>query len=283
MLAAFRQGLSDFGYVEGRNVAIEFRWAGGEYNRLPALASELVGRKVAAIVASGGPHTARAAKAATASIPIIFISGDDPVAEGLVASFNRPGGNLTGVSTMLRPLEAKHIGLLRDLVPNAAVMAMLVNPNDPRSTTQISNLQGAARQLPQAPVILRASTPDQIDAAFARIAPERVGALVVSTGAFFVTHANRVVALAARHAVPTIYPRREYVEVGGLMSYGSSTAESYRYLGNYAGRVLKGEKPADLPVQIASKFELVINMKTVKALGLTVPSGIHSILDEVIE
>jgi putative ABC transport system substrate-binding protein len=283
MLAAFRQGLSDAGYVEGRDVRIELRWAGGEYSRLPALVDELVRRRVAVIATGGGAIPARAAKAATATVPIVFVSGDDPVAEGLVASFNRPGGNLTGVTSMLRAIAAKSIGLLSDLVPNAAAVAMLVNPNDGRSAVQISDMQAAARQLAQPLVVLRAGTVDEIDAAFGRLVGERAGGLVVSVGAFFVTHAHRIVALAARHAIPTIYPRREYVETGGLMSYGSSTAESYRLLGNYAGRILKGEKAADLPIQIATKFELVVNMKTVKALGITIPSGIHSIIDEVIE
>jgi putative ABC transport system substrate-binding protein len=282
MLIPFRQGLNDTGLVDDKDVAIEFHWARGDYSRLRALAEELVRRKIAVIVTTGGNATALAAKAATATIPIVSVTGSDPVAAGLIASFNRPGGNLTGVVSLLSALEAKKVGLLRDLAPNA-VIALLVNPNEPAAAAQVSEAQAATRALSQPLVVLQASIPSEIDAAFARFVEQRVGALLVPSGPFFVTQADRLVALAARHALPTIYPRREFVEAGGLMSYGSSTAESYRQLGHYAGRVLKGEKPADLPMQVSTKFELVINMKTVKALGLAIPSGIHSIVDEVIE
>ncbi len=283
MVVAFRQGLNDFGYVEGRNVTIEYHWARGEYDRVPALAAELVRRNVAVIVTSGGEIAALAAKAATTTIPIVFTAGGDPVQAGLVASFNRPGGNLTGVTSMMSSLEAKKLGLLRDLVPTADLMAMLVNPDELRAADQISEVQAAARALSQQLIVLRARTPGEIDAAFAALVQQRAGALLIATGPFFVTQAKHLIALAAHHAIPTIYHRREFVEAGGLISYSSSTAESYRQMGNYAGRILKGEKPADLPIQVSAKFELVINRKTAKSLGLSIPSGIHSIADEVIE
>jgi putative ABC transport system substrate-binding protein len=283
MVAAFREGLAETGYLEGRTVTIEFRWARGQYDRLPDIAQELVRQNVAIIVTSGGEITALAAKAATTTIPIVFNAGGDPVQTGLVASFNRPGGNLTGVSSMLSALAAKKLGLLRELAPGAAVMAILVDHYQPSAAAQISDAQTAARVLSQPLIVLQAGTPSEIEAVFATLAQQRAGALLVSAGPFFTTQANQLVALAARHAIPTIYFRREFVEAGGLMSYASSTADSYRQMGNYTGRILKGEKPADLPIQTPTRFELVINMKTAKTLNLTIPSGIHSIIDEVIE
>ena len=281
-IAAFRQGLSDTGYVEGQNVAIEYRWAEGSYDRLPALAADLVGRKVDLIATSGGPPSARAAKNASSTIPITFIASD-PVELGLVASLARPGGNLTGVSTMLSELTAKRLELLSELVPQAKVIALLVNPNNANAERNIEEVQQAAHvkglQLP----ILKASTEEDIDAAFATLAQLHAGALLVGNDAFFLTRRDQLVALAARHAVPAVYDSREFSASGGLISYAASLTSSYRQLGIYAGKILKGAKPADLPVEQPTKFELVIKLKTAKALGLTVPQSILQRADEVIE
>jgi len=283
MLAAFRQGLSESGYVEGTNVAIEFRWGVGQYHRLKSMAEDLVRRQVAVIVTSGGEITALAAKAATAKIPIVFNVGGDPVRFGLVASLNQPGGNLTGVTSFLFALGTKQIGLLRELVPTAAVIAFLVNPDDPGAESRINDVQAAARTVGQQLSVLRVSTEPDIDAAFATLVQQRAGALLVSAGPFFVTRADQLIALAARHAVPTMYFRRELAVAGGLMSYGSSTAEGYRQMGVYTGRILKGAMPTDLPVVQPTKFELVINLNTAKALGLTVPPSLFARADEIIE
>ena len=282
-LAPFRQGLNETGYVEGKNVAIEFRWGGGEYDRLPGLAEDLVRRRVAVIVTSGGPLSALAAKAATTTIPILFVSRD-PVQDGLVASFSHPGGNVTGVVTLLDS-PTKQLGLLRDLVPNAAIIAALVNPDDINDITGswIKDIQAAARAVAQQLLVLTATTEPHIDTAFATLVEKHAGALVVGVGALFNTHREKLIALAARHAVPTIYFRREFTVAGGLMSYGTSAAETYRQLGIYTGRILKGEKPADLPVVQSSKFEFIINLRTAKTLGLTIPPGLIAIADEVIE
>jgi putative tryptophan/tyrosine transport system substrate-binding protein len=282
-LAPFRQGLNETGYVEGKNVAIEFRWGGGEYDRLPGLAEDLVRRRVAVIVTSGGPLSALAAKAATTTIPILFVSRD-PVQDGLVVSFSHPGGNVTGVVTLLDS-PTKQLGLLRDLVPNAAIIAALVNPDDINDITGswIKDIQAAARAVAQQLLVLTATTEPHIDTAFATLVEKHASALVVGVGAFFNTHREKLIALATRHAVPTIYFRREFAVAGGLMSYGTSAAETYRQLGIYTGRILKGEKPADLPVVQSSKFEFVINLRTAKTLGLTIPPGLIAIADEVIE
>jgi putative ABC transport system substrate-binding protein len=283
LLAAFRQGLSEAGYVDGQNLTIEYRWAEGHYDRFPALAADLVGRSVDLIVAAGGATATRAAKAATSTIPIVFFTGGDPVAAGFVASFARPGGNLTGVNLQLGELTPKRLELLTELVPQARVIALLANSNNANAERVIPDEQAAARakgvQLP----ILSASTQGEIDAAFAKLAGLHADAIVVGDDPFLSQQRVQLVALAAQHAVPAIYPQREFAVAGGLISYAPSFAAAQRLVGVYAGRILKGEKPADLPVEQPTKFELVINLKTAKAIGLTVPASILARADEVIE
>ena len=281
-VAAFRQGLAETGYIEGQNVAIEYRWAEGDYDRLPALAAELVGRKVD-VIAAGSTTAIRAAKSATSTTPIVFFGGGDPVREGLVASLAQPGGNLTGISVMANELMPKRLELLSDLVPQSLLVALLVNPNSSDADPIIRDVREAARTKGLQLHILKAGTAREIDGAFAALVQLHAGGLVVGADAVFDNLREQLVALAARDAVPTIYFAREFVAVGGLISYGTSFTGTWRQVGTYAGKILKGAKPADLPVQQPSKFELVVNLNTAKALGLTVPPSILARADEVIE
>ena len=281
-LNGLRRGLNETGYVEGRNVVIEYRWAGNQADRLPALAVDLVQLRVAVIVAAGPPSTF-AAKAATTSIPIVFGVGADPVQLGLVASLNRPGGNLTGFNVLGGELGAKELALLHELVPSAAMIGFLENPNNPITELTARDVLAAAPVIGLKVQILKASTDREIDAAFVSLVQARTGALLVSGDAFFNSRIEHIVGLAARHALPAMYVLREFVVAGGLMSYGLSLTEEYRQVGLYTGRILKGEKPADLPVMQATKIELAINLKTAKALGLDVPPMLLARADEVIE
>jgi ABC-type uncharacterized transport system substrate-binding protein len=282
LAARFRKGLSEVGYVEGHNAAIEYRWAESRYDQLPQLAADLVIRKVAVIAAAFLP-AALAAKAATSTIPICFVIGSDPVKMGLVSSLNRPSGNATGITFFSALVGAKRLGLLRELVPTASVFALLLNPTNPNAGIVSKDLQTAAQTLGLQIRVLNARTEQEIDSAFATLAQQPVGALVIGPDAFFDSRANQIVSLAARHAVPAMYERREVVAAEGLMSYGASPTEAYHQAGVYTGRILKGEKAADLPVIQSAKFELVINLKTAKTLGIALPSGLLSITDEVIE
>jgi len=283
-LVAFRQGLKEAGYVEGENLAIEYRWAEGQFDRLPALAGELVRRRVAVIAATGGTPSALAAKAATTTIPIVFSVGDDPAKLGLVASLARPGGNATGTNFFVYELGAKRLALLRELVPAAARVAVLANPaNAALTETMLTDVEAAARAISLQMQIVNASTSREIDAAFAGLARERIDVVFVLPDSFFFSRRVQLAQLAARHAVPATYPVRDFAEVGGLMSYGTNTAEAWRQAGVYTGRILKGGNPADLPVVQVSKFELVINHQTARMLGLTVPATLLAVADEVIE
>jgi putative ABC transport system substrate-binding protein len=282
-VAAFLQSLSEAGYVEGRNVTIDYRWAEGHYDRLPELAADLVGRQVAVIVATGGGIATAAAKAATATIPIVFSSGTDPVQAGFVASLNRPGGNVTGVHLFISGLDPKKLELLRELVPQASSMGVLFNPQNPDIQTRLTGVQQAARAVGQQIHIMYASSEAELDTGFAALAQGRVGALLVGSDPFFNSRRDQIVALAAHHTIPAIYEGRQYALAGGLISYGTNLADGYRQVGIYTGRVLKGESPADLPIVQPTKFELVINLNTAKALGLEVPPTLLARADEVIE
>ena len=282
-LRGFRQGLNDTGYSEGDNVAIDYRWADNQVDRLPALAGDLVRKQVAVIVAIGGTDSARAAKAAATTIPIVFNVGDDPVKLGLVSSLSRPGGNVTGVNFFSVELAAKRLELLLELVPRATRVAVLVNPAVAAGEPTVRDAQGAARAMGLQVHVLNASTGREIDAAFATLARERPDALLVGTGPPFTARRVQLVQLAAYHKIPAIYALRQNAEIGGLMTYGASLTDAYRQVGVYTGRILKGAKPADLPVVQASKFELVINVQTARMLGLTVPQSLLSTADEVIE
>jgi putative tryptophan/tyrosine transport system substrate-binding protein len=282
-VAAFRQGLGESGHVEGKNLKIEYRWADGQYDRLPALAAELVGRGVNVIAATGGSVAGLAAKSATTTIPVVFTSGSDPVQIGLVDSLNRPGGNVTGVSFLFADLGAKRLDLLRELLPRAAVIGLLVNPTYPSALPETRDVQASAKALGLEVSILNASAESDFEPTFAAIVAQKLDALLVGDDPFLQSRRDQLVRLAARHAVPTLYYVRDFVAVGGLMSYGPDPADGYRMAGVYTGRILKGEKPFDLPVMQPTKFELGINIKTAKALGLTIPTTLLARADEVIE
>jgi putative ABC transport system substrate-binding protein len=282
LIIAFHQGLNEVGYVEHRNVGFDYRWAEGQYDRLPALASDLVRRQVAVIATSGGDASTLAAKAATSTIPIVFSLGSDPVQLGIVSNLARPDGNLTGIGSWVIRLGPKRLELLRELVPRKLI-GVLVNPNNPTTQMQVQELQEAAHSLGLRLHFDRAGNEREIDAAFATIVEQRPGALLIGADPFFTSRRNQIVALAAHHRLPTIYGRREYAAAGGLLSYDSNLVEVYRLLGTYTGRILKGDKPSDLPVQQASKIELVINLKTARALGIDVPLTLRARADEVIE
>jgi putative ABC transport system substrate-binding protein len=284
LIAIIRQTLSELGFVEGQNIAFDYRWAEGQYDRLPGLASDLVRRQVAVIITIGGELSGLAAKAATSTIPIVFAAGADPIRTGLAASLHRPGGNVTGIASLIAEMEPKRLGLLRELRPHATTIAVLVNPGYiSQSEVQVSDLQTAAQSIGQDIEILNARTIREIDAAFATLAQMRADALLVATDPLFFTRATQLVVLSARHAIPTLYSRREFAAAGGLVSYGPNQDESYRLLGVYAARILKGEKPGDLPIQLPTKFDLVVNLSTANALGLEIPPTLLARADEVIE
>jgi putative ABC transport system substrate-binding protein len=282
-VVAFRDGLAEKGYVEGHSVVIEYRWGLGQYERLPEMALDLVHRAVAVIAATGGVPSVRAAKAATSEIPIVFTMGGDPVAFGLVASLNRPGSNVTGITLISGEVVSKRIALLRDLLPDAKMLGVLINSTNPNGDTELAVAERAANTFGWQVKALRVDEGRDFDAAFQPLVRERVDAILVTTDPIFESQRNRIVALAAQRAVPTIYALREYAVAGGLMSYGASISDVYRQAGMYVGRILKGEKPADLPVMQPTKFDLAINLKTAKALGLAIPHNLLALADEVIE
>jgi putative ABC transport system substrate-binding protein len=283
LLAAFRQGMSEAGFVDGRNVAIEYRWAEGQYERLPELAVDLARRGVAVIAATGGTVSSLTAKRATTTIPVVGVFDGDPVAAGFVASMNRPGGNITGISLVASVIEAKQLELLRELAPKTSVIALLANPANPNTETISRDLIAAARNIGLELSVLDATNEHELDSAFQKLAQLRAGALMIATDPFFLDRRERLIALTARYRIPAIYGRREYTALGGLMSYGTSLAEAYRQIGGYVGRIVGGIKPADLPVMQPTKFEFVVNLKTAKALGLEIPPKLLAFADEVIE
>jgi putative ABC transport system substrate-binding protein len=283
LLDGFHQGLNDGGYIEGRNVAIEYRWAEGQFARLPELAADLVRRQVALIAATGGIVSARAARSVTTAIPILFISGPNPVADGLVNSFSRPGGNLTGVAVQTSELLPKRLQLLASLAPGVATIALLVNPTDVAHEHEIRSIEAVTRAAGQQMVLLKASMESDFVPAFVSAVQQQTNALLVSANPFFTDKRAQLVALAARHALPAGYPWRQYADAGGLMSYGPSISGAYRLIGQLAGRILKGDKPSDLPVQTPTTFELIINLKTAKSLGLTVPPILSALANELID
>ena len=279
----FRQGLNELGYVEGQNVAIEYRLAEGQYDRLPGLAADLIDRKVAVIVAAGGTDPAKAAKAATATIPIVFVSAADPVKAGIVTSLNQPDGNVTGVSVLGSVVEAKRVGLLNEIVPGAAPIGVLLNPTYPDADVELKQAQDAARAINRQLIIVRATTDTEIDAAFATFARQGAGALLVTADVLFASRREQLVSLAARFKLPAIYSQREFAETGGLISYAPDYAAGYRQAGNYIGQVLKGAKPTELPIMQSTKFELIVNLKTAKAFGIVLPPTLLATADDVIE
>ena len=283
LAAAFRQGLNETGFIDGQHLVIEYRWAEGRFDRLPVMANELVARQVAVLVATGGDGSALAAKAATSTIPIVFSAGGDPVANGLVASLGRPGGNLTGVSLFTTLLEAKRLGLLREALPSATTIGLLADERDSSAGGMVKDAEEGARRLGVRLVVVKAEADGEFDAAFASLVQQRADALVIGNSPFFNNRRERLVALAARHKLPAIYEFREFAMAGGLMSYGTHLADMYRQIGVYTGRILKGAKPGDLPVLQPTRFELFINLKTAKALGLTIPQTLLLRADEVIQ
>ena len=281
-LSAYREGLSATGYVEGQNVTMDFCWAEGQYDRLPALAAELVNRNVT-VISAGGPPAARAAKAATAAIPIVFTVGDDPGKLGLVASFNRPGGNATGVNLVMNEVEGKRLGLLHEVVPQGTMIAVILNPKSPAFETQLNDVQAAARGVDQKVRILKASSESEIDTALATVLQERAGGLLICSDPFFSIVRERFATFAAAHAIPAAGDGSDFAKAGCLIGYGLSVPSAYHQAGTYVGRILKGERPSDLPVVRLDKFEFVINLKTAKTLGLTVPAGVLAMADGVVE
>ena len=283
VVAAFQQGLKETGFLEGQNIEIEFRWAEGRYDRLPSLARELVAQQIALIAATGDSVSAMAAKAATPDVPIVFVIGGDPVHFGLVASLNRPGGNITGVSLISTGLGAKRLGLLQELIPNAATIGLLINPNNPNSVPEQKDVQDAAHVISKQIFVVSANSEGDFDTAFAKLVDQRAGGLLVATDPFLLSHRDQLVALAALHRIPTMYQFREFATAGGLVSYGTNITGAYRQAGLYSGQILKGERAADLPVFQQTKLELVINVKTARALGLAIPPTLLVFSDEVIE
>jgi len=283
VIPGFQQGLNGAGFVEGRNIAIEYRWAQGDYQRLPALSADLINRRVAVVAAISGTPAALAAKAATTTIPIVFAIGGDPIAPGLVTSLSRPGGNITGVSFYNSPLVTKRLDLARELVPDGSVIAVLVNPDNPPSAAEGTAAQAAAAALGQPLLVLNASTQGHIEDAFATIKRQQARALIVSSDPFFFSERVKLVILMARDGVPTIFADREQAEAGGLISYGASRSDAYRQAGSYVGRIVKGEKPAELPVILPTKFQIVVNLKTAKSLRIDIPATVLARADEVIE
>ena len=280
---AFRQGLRDSGYVEGENISIEYRWANGDYDRLPGLASDLLLRKVLVLVAVGGDSSALAAKQATSTVPIVFGTGSDPIKAGLIASFNRPGGNATGYALLTNQMEPKRIGLLHELVPNVSLLGALINPSFPPAAQELEDIQNATNSIKQNLFVARAVNDAELETGFSGFAKQRVGAVLVAAAPFFDTRRERIIALAAQHRLPAIYQFREYAIAGGLISYGPSITASYKQAGVYTGRILRGANPGDLPVLLPTKFEMVINLKTANALGLAIPNTMQLLADEVIE
>jgi putative tryptophan/tyrosine transport system substrate-binding protein len=283
LVGAFRQGLKEAGFVESQNVTLDFRWGEGDYDRLPAYAMELARRPVMVIVATGGDPAAQAAKAATTTIPVVFVSGSDPVKVGLVASLNRPGGNITGIHLLLLGMGAKRLGLLHELIPAANPIGVLINPNFADAQTQLRDVEEAAKSLGVQLVVLKARTELEINVAFQELVQRRIGAVLIGSDPFFTTRRGYLAALTVRHALPAMFDLREYVAAGGLMSYGASLADAYRQAGTYTGRILKGEKPAELPIIQSTKFDFVINLNIAKAFGLTLPPTLLALADEVIE
>jgi len=280
---AFRQGLRDTGYVEGENISIEYRWANGDYDRLPGLASDLLLRKVLVLVAVGGDSSALAAKQATSTVPIVFGTGSDPIKAGLIASFNRPGGNATGYALLTNQMEPKRIGLLHELVPNVSLLGALINPSFPPAAQELEDIQNATNSIKQNLFVARAVNDAELETGFSGFAKQRVGAVLVAAAPFFDTRRERIIALAAQHRLPAMYQFREYAIAGGLISYGPSITASYKQAGVYTGRILRGANPGDLPVLLPTKFEMVINLKTANALGLAIPNTMQLLADEVIE